>query len=79
MCNPNNVRTLKKLVISMYKGKRLYINSICLTEGAIEQLREYIKENVLLPDKTEAQQIYNELSAVMSGKTIIPQMTYIKQ
>ena len=70
MYNVNNIRTLKKVVREMEQGEKLYINTICLTVNAIEQLREYIKENVLLPDKTEAQQLYNDLSAVMSGKTI---------
>ena len=79
MYNVNNIRTLKKVVREMNQGEKLHINAIGLTVNAIEQLREYIKENVLLPDKTEAQQLYNDLSAVMSGKTILPQMTYIKQ
>ena len=79
MYNVNNIRTLKKVVREMNQGEKLYINAIGLTVNAIEQLREYIKENVLLPEKTEAQQLYNDLSAVMSGKTILPQMTYIKQ
>ncbi len=79
MYNANNIRTLKKVVREMNQGEKLYINAICLTVNAIEQLREYIKENVLLPDKSEAEQLYNDISSVMSGKTILPQMTYIRQ
>lgn len=79
MYNANNIRTLKKVVKEMKQGEKLYINSICLTVNAIEQLRQYIKENVLLPDKSEAEQIYSDIQAVMSGKTILPQMTYIRQ
>lgn len=79
MYNTNNIRTLKKVVKQMKQGEKLYINSINITANAIEQLRQYIKENVLLPDKSEAEQIYSDIQAVMSGKTILPQMTYIKQ
>lgn len=79
MYNTNNIRTLKKVVKEMKHGEKLYINSICLTVNAIDQLRQYIKENVLLPDKSEAEEIYSDISAVMSGKTILPQMTYIRQ
>ena len=79
MYNANNIKTLRKVVKKMNPGETLYINSICLTINAIEQLRRYIKQGVLLPDKAEAEQIYNDISAVMSGKTILPQMTYIRQ
>lgn len=79
MYNVNNIRTLRKVVKEMKQGEKLYINSICLTINAIEQLRQYIKENVLLPDKSETEQIYSDIQAVMSGKTILPQMTYIRQ
>lgn len=63
----------------MKQGEKLYIDSIGLTINAIEQLRQYIKENVLLPDKSEAEQISSDVQAVMSGNTILPQMIYIKQ
>lgn len=79
MYNANNIKTLKKVVKEMKRGEKLYVNSICLTVNAIEQLRQYIKENVLMPDKTEAEKIYKDIQAVMSGKTILPQMTYIRQ
>ena len=79
MYNANNIRTLKKVVKEMKRGEKLYINSICLTTNAIGQLREYVKDNVLLPDKSEVEQIYSDIQAVMSGKTILPQMTYIRQ
>ena len=79
MYNANNIKTLKKTVREMKKGEKLYVNSICLTVNAIEQLRQYIKEGVLFPDKDEAEQIYSDIQAVMSGKTILPQMTYIRQ
>lgn len=79
MYNANNIRALKKVVREMNQGEKLYINSIGFTINAIEQLREYVKDNVLLPDKSEAEQIYSDIQAVMSGKTILPQMTYIRQ
>ncbi len=79
MYNANNIRTLRNVVKEMKQGEKLYINAIGLTTNAIEQLREYIKENVLLPDKSEAEQLYNDIPSVMSGKIILPQMTYIRQ
>ena len=79
MYNANNIRTLRKAVKEMKQGETLYINAICLTANAIERLRNYIKENVLLPDKSEVEQLYSDMQAVMSGKTILPQMTYIRQ
>lgn len=79
MYNANNIRTLRKIVKEMKQGEKLYINSIGLTNNAIEQLRKYVKDNVLLPDKSEVEQIYSDIQAVMSGKTILPQMTYIRQ
>ena len=75
----NKTKTLKKAIGEMSKGEKIYINSIGLTVNAIEQLRKYIKENVLLPDKAEAEHLYKDIPAVMSGKTILPQMTYIRQ
>lgn len=79
MYNVNNIKTLKKVVKEMKKGETLYINAISLSINAIEQLREYIKLNVLLPDKSEVENLYNDIESVMNGKTILPQMTYIKQ
>lgn len=79
MYNANNIRTLKKVVKEMKQGEKLYINSIGLTVNAIDQLRDYIKENILSPEKSDVEQLYNDTQAVMSGKTILPQMTYIKQ
>lgn len=79
MCRLTSIRTLKKVVREMGHGKGVYINAIYLSTPAIDQLRKYIKENVLLPDETEAQKLYNDISGVMNGDTILPQMTYIKQ
>ncbi len=79
MYNANNIKALRKVVHEMKKGEKLYINAIGLTVNAIEQLRDYIKENVLLPDKNEVEQSYNDVESVMSGKVIFPQMIYIKR
>ena len=79
MYNVNNIRTLKKVVREMKKGEKLYVNAIGLSINAIEQLREYIKENVLLPDREEVERVYNDVETVMNGTVIFPQMTYIKQ
>ncbi len=79
MYNSNNIRSLKKTVEKMKKGEKLYINAISLSVNVIEQLRDYIEDNVLLPDKMEVERVYNDISSVMSGKVIFPQMTYIRQ
>ena len=79
MYNANNIRALKKVVREMKKGEKFYINAICLTVNAIEQLREYIKANVILPDESEVEKSYDDVESVMCGKVIFPQMTYIKQ
>lgn len=70
---------LKKAVKGMSKGEKLYINAISLTTDEIGQLRKYIKEKVLMPDESEAGKIYRNIQAVMSGETILPQMTYIRR
>lgn len=79
MNNVNNIRTLKKAVGEMKKGEKLYISAIGLTVNAIEQLREYVKGNVLMPERSEAEKAYNDAESIMNGKVILPQMTYIKQ
>lgn len=72
-------RRLKKAVGEMRKGERLYVNAISLTTDEIGQLRKYIKEKVLMPDESEARKKYEDIQAVMSGETILPQMTYIRR
>lgn len=79
MCSLTSVRTLKKVVREIGHGKGVYINATYLSAPAIDQLREYIKENVLLPDETEARKQCIVVSSVMNGDIILPQMTYIKQ
>ena len=79
MYNANNTRTLRKVVKEMKKDETIYNNAIFHTTNASEQHRNYIKENILLPDESEVEQLYSDIQAVMSGKTILPQMTYIRQ
>lgn len=79
MYNVNNIRALKKIVKEMNKGDKIYINSINLSVNVIEQLREFVKGSILLPDEEQVKEVYKDVVAVMSGKTIIPQMEYIRQ
>lgn len=79
MKNISNVRSLRKVVRKMAPGETLYIDAINLSTGAIDQLRSYVKDQILLPVEAEIMPLYNNIPAVMSGKVILPQMTYIKQ
>lgn len=79
MYNVNNIRTLKKVVREMKKGEKIYINAIGLSLNAVDQLREYIKDNTLAPIREEVESVYNDVNYVMSGDVIFPQMTYIRQ
>lgn len=70
---------LNKFVMELGKGKRLYINSIVLSPGAIDKLRIYIRKGVILPDRSQVERFYKDVDSVMSGEVILPQMVYIKQ
>ena len=79
MYNANNLRAMKKAVKEMKTGEVIFINIICLTEKAVDQLRQYIIDGVLVPDKEQAKELYKVLDDVMAGNVILPQMEYIKR
>lgn len=74
-----NVRELKNAIEKMKSGERIYINAIGISFNAVEHLRKCIEEHILLPDEEEVKKAYKNVQAVMTGKTIFPQMTYIRQ
>lgn len=74
-----NIRELKKAIEKMKSGERIYINAIGISLNAVEYLKKCVKENILSPDEEEAKIVYKNVRAIMTGETIFPQMTYIKQ
>lgn len=79
MYNVNNLRAMKKAVKEMKTGEVIFINIICLTEKAVDQLRQYIIDGVLVPDEEQAKELYKVPEDVMTGSVILPQMEYIKR
>ncbi len=74
------VRDLKKVVAGMKKGERVYVNALNLTEKGIECLRKMIEDDVLTVDGSELAKyiIPAARGNYRTGKSICPQMTYIK-
>lgn len=79
MYNVNNIRILRKVVREMKAGESIYINAICLSQNAIDQLKQYVKEGVLVPDEDRVKREYKVPEDIMSGKYLFPQMVYVKQ
>lgn len=79
MYNVNNVRVLRKVVSEMKPGEEIYINAICLSSNAIDQLKQYVKDGILVPKKEQVERMYKVPGDIMSGKYLIPQMFYTKQ
>lgn len=73
------MRNFEQTIYKMSKGEKVYINSIALTVKNIETLKNMIKSNILIPDKSEVEYVYKDVESVMNGDVIIPQMTYIKK
>ena len=75
-----NVRGFRSTINHMESGKNIYINAINLTPACIDQLREYIKEGILIPDISEVEKMIvpGSIEKVMSGEIICPQMDYIR-
>lgn len=74
-----NVRSFRKAINETKAGETVYINAINLSINSIEAIREYVKSGVLVPVREEVEKAYKDVDAVMSGKTVMPQMTYIKR
>lgn len=79
MYNANNLRVMKKVVKEMKTGEVIFIDIICLTEKAVNQLKQYIIDGILVPDEKQVKEMYNIPEEVMSGNVILPQMEYIKR
>lgn len=75
-----NYKTFTKQISNMEKGHKIYINAINLSVNSIEELRKMIQNNVLALDTNELKKyVYEEyMENFTSGKSICPQMTYIK-
>lgn len=65
-------------IYSIYTRKNR-INPICLSQNAIDQLKQYVKEGVLVPDEDRVKREYKVPEDIMSGKYLFPQMVYVKQ
>ena len=76
-----NVRGFRSTISHVEAGKTIFINAINLTPGCIEQLREYIKEGMLIPDISEVEKMIvpDSIEKVMSGEIICPQMYYTRR
>ena len=74
------VRELKRVVASMKKGESVYVNALFLTEKGVECLKKMIEEKVLTVDGSELAKYIVPAARwkFRAGKSICPQMTYIK-
>ena len=73
-----NYRTLIKEVNSLRPSECIYMNAINFSINSIETVRKMVKNGVLIPDIEEVKKAYKDVDAVMTGKVVFPQMTYIK-
>ena len=71
-------REFVNAINSCTDGDIIFINAICLSLSAIDQLRQYIKIGLLHPDRKEVEKVIVPLKIeeVMNGEIICPQMTY---
>lgn len=76
----NNIRTFKKVVENMTQGEPIFLNTINFSLSMIDQLRTYIENGTLVLDEKEldCMIVENAKDAFRSGRSICPQMTYIK-
>lgn len=76
-----NVRSLRKLVRELNPGETFYLNAISATISMDEEMKVYIKDGVIEPDREELSRVikpeYHE--RFLNGKSIAPQMVYIKK
>ena len=78
--NGMNYKTFKKQINAMEKAQKIYINAINLSINSINELRKMIENHILAIDIEELKKyVYAEyMENFTSGKSICPQMTYIK-
>ena len=72
MCN------LKESIKSLKKGEKIEINTLNLKAKEVRELREAIKNDVIIPDEKEIIYTYKDVESVLNGNVILPEMTYIK-
>ena len=73
---------MMKTIRSMNKGERLYVNAINGNLKTIEVLMRYIQSGEIKPDEAEVRKMINGedvIEDVMNGRSLCPQMTYVKQ
>lgn len=73
-----NSRTLTRVIKKLKVNEEIYINAINLTPSAFKNLVKLIQKGVLTPKEKEVKTLYKDVESVMKGKTVLPQMTYIK-
>lgn len=73
-----NSRVLTKTIKTLKVNEEIYINAINLTPSAFKNLKKLIQNGILTPKEKEVKTLYKNIESVMKGKTILPQMTYIK-
>lgn len=73
-----NSRVLTKAIKTLKVNEEIYINAINLTPSAFKNLKKLIQNGILTPKEKEVKTLYKDIESVMKGKTILPQMTYIK-
>ena len=75
-----NYKTFKKQINAMEKGQKIYINAINLSINSINELQKMIKNHILALDTNELEKyVYVEyMDNFITGRSICPQMTYIK-
>lgn len=72
MCN------IKKAIESLKKGEKIEINTLNLKAKEVRELREAIKNDIIIPDEKEIVYTYKDVESVLNGNVILPEMTYIK-
>lgn len=72
--------TLVKYINNLKMGEQVFINSINLSLGAIDSLREFIQDGTLIPVEAELKKMVVEeaIPKFLDGTCICPQMTYTK-
>lgn len=75
-----NYKTLEARINKLEPGTRFYINAINLSANAIQSLRGLIQDGTLKPVEEEIRKavVADAVHDFMSGKSILPQMSYIK-
>lgn len=76
-----NYKTLIKKIEKMESGEVVFINAINLSFNSITVLREFIELGIITPMIEELEKVVNVdyINDFLTGKSIYPQMSYIKK